>query len=182
MLLGSRPAWQQAAATLPLNPATPAMRLHRLLILSAACSVLATPAGVAAAPEVEDARRAMAPASAAGALGARSTRPGTGATRSAGQGLISFYGPGFHGKRTASGERFDAQALTMAHRTLPFGTQVRVTNLRNGRSVLLRVNDRGPWARGRIADVSAAAAKRLGMHGHGVVRARLEVVGGKPLR
>jgi rare lipoprotein A len=97
-------------------------------------------------------------------------------TRAAGQGPISYYGPGFHGQRTANGERFDAQALTMAHRTLPFGTQVRVTNLRNGRSVMLRVNDRGPWARGRIADVSAAAARRLGMQGQGVVRARLDVV------
>ncbi|MEY2893027.1 MAG: hypothetical protein RJA98_2935, partial [Pseudomonadota bacterium] len=80
-------------------------------------------------------------------------------------GLISYYGPGFQGKRTASGERFNAQALTMAHRTLPFGTRVRVTALGTGRSVVLRVNDRGPWARGRIADVSLAAARVLGMHG-----------------
>ena len=88
-----------------------------------------------------------------------------------------MYGDGFDGKTTASGERFDADALTMAHRTLPFGTRVRVTNLENHKSVEVVVNDRGPHIAGRIADLSAAAAKRIGMVGDGVVEALLEVVG-----
>ncbi len=80
-------------------------------------------------------------------------------------GLASWYGPGFHGKRTASGETFDAGALTAAHRTLPFGTQVRVVNKRTGRSVVVRINDRGPHARGRIIDLSRAAAHAVGLSG-----------------
>jgi rare lipoprotein A len=92
-------------------------------------------------------------------------------------GLISWYGHHFHLSPTASGELFDANDLTMAHPSLPFGTQVRVTNLRNGRSVVLRVNDRGPFVQRRIADVSHAAAQLLGMVRSGVVRARLEILG-----
>lgn len=91
-------------------------------------------------------------------------------------GRVSWYGPGFHGRRTANGEVFDTNELTMAHRTLPFGTEVRVTNLANGRSVVLRVNDRGPYVRGRIADLSHAAAARLGFVDHGVTRARIELI------
>jgi rare lipoprotein A len=93
------------------------------------------------------------------------------------RGRVSLYGVNFAGKTTASGERFDPGALTMAHRTLPFGTRVRVTNLSNLRSVEVRVNDRGPAVRGRIADVSLAAARRLGMTDDGVVDATLEVIG-----
>lgn len=92
------------------------------------------------------------------------------------QGRVSWYGPGFHGRRTANGEIFDTHALTMAHRSLPFGTEVRVTNLENGRSVVLRVNDRGPYVRGRIADLSRAAADRLDFADDGVVRARIELL------
>ncbi len=91
-------------------------------------------------------------------------------------GSISFYSEYFRGKRTANGERFDPDAMTLAHRSLPFGTQVKVTNLRNGRSVLLRVNDRGPFVRARIADVSKAAARALGFLRKGVTRAKLEVI------
>ena len=90
----------------------------------------------------------------------------------------SWYGPGFHGRRTASGERFDANAMSAAHPTLPFGTRVRVTNLRNGRSVRVRVTDRGPFARGRALDVSYGAARALGMVGHGTARVRIEVEDG----
>jgi rare lipoprotein A len=98
------------------------------------------------------------------------------------RGRISTYGDGdgFDGKTTASGEPFDADALTMAHPTLPFGTRVRVTNLENHKSVEVVVNDRGPRVRDRIADLSTAAARRLGMVGDGVVEALLEVV--KPAR
>ena len=92
------------------------------------------------------------------------------------KGRVSWYGPGFHGRRTANGEVFDTNEMTMAHRTLPFGTEVRVTNLTNGRSVVLRVNDRGPYVRGRIADLSHAAAARLGFVDDGVTPARIEVI------
>lgn len=91
-------------------------------------------------------------------------------------GRVSWYGPGFHGRRTASGEIFDTNAFTMAHRTLPLGSHVRVTNLDNGRSIVLRVNDRGPFVRGRIGDLSRAAATRLGFVEDGVVRARIELI------
>jgi rare lipoprotein A len=91
-------------------------------------------------------------------------------------GRVSWYGPGFHGRRTANGEVFDTHELTMAHRSLPMGTSVRVTNLDNGRSVVLRVNDRGPYVRGRVADLSHAAAERLGFVDEGVVPARIELL------
>lgn len=92
------------------------------------------------------------------------------------RGLISMYGDEFAGKKTASGKLFDPAALTMAHRTLPFGTRVRVTNLENQRSVTVVVNDRGPFVSGRIADLSEAAARRIGMVAHGVVEALLEIL------
>jgi rare lipoprotein A len=93
------------------------------------------------------------------------------------EGLVSWYGAAFHDRPTASGERFDSNGFTMAHPTLPFGTEVKVTNLRNGRSVVVRVNDRGPHVGRRIADLSRAAAAELGMLKRGVVRARIEVLG-----
>ena len=86
------------------------------------------------------------------------------------QGLASWYGPRFHGKRTASGERFDREALTAAHRTLPFGACAEVTNLDNGRRVKVRINDRGPHTRDRIIDVSERAARELGMLERGLAR------------
>jgi len=78
-----------------------------------------------------------------------------------GRGMASWYGPGFHGKRTASGERFDMNDLTAAHRTVPFGTRVRVRNMDNGREVVVRINDRGPRVPGRVIDLSKAAAAAL---------------------
>jgi rare lipoprotein A len=88
-----------------------------------------------------------------------------------GRGSASYYAVRFDGRRTASGERFDNAAMTAAHRTLPFGTLVRVTNVANGRSVIVRINDRGPFTRGRMIDVSRAAAAELGLvaRGHGMV-------------
>ena len=83
------------------------------------------------------------------------------------RGHASWYGPGFNGRRTASGERYDMHAFTAAHRTLPFGTLVRVRSLVNGREVDVRITDRGPYSRGRIVDVSRAAAEELGMLGLG---------------
>jgi rare lipoprotein A len=80
----------------------------------------------------------------------------------------------YRGGRTASGEVSGPNGLTAAHRTLPFGTKVRVTNIRNGRSVIVRINDRGPYGRGRIIDVSRAAARELGMIGSGTAKVRVE--------
>jgi rare lipoprotein A len=93
-----------------------------------------------------------------------------------GEGSASYYGNELAGNRTSSGERFDPQAFTCAHRSLPLGTMLRVTNLANGRSVIVRVNDRGPFTRGRILDVSLAAAREIAMVGAGHARVRLEVV------
>src|SRR5438309_3392854 len=91
----------------------------------------------------------------------------------ASQGLASFYS---EGARTASGEKFDARELTAAHPTLPFGTKLRVTNVATGRSVTVRVNDRGPYVPGRVVDVSSSAADALGMVERGVAKVRLDVV------
>lgn len=91
-------------------------------------------------------------------------------------GAASWYGLKFHGKPTASGEPFDSDDLTAAHPTLPFGTQVRVTNEANGKSVVVRINDRGPFAGKRIIDVSKKAAKRIGILERGVGRVKLEVL------
>ena len=91
-------------------------------------------------------------------------------------GMASWYGPGFHGNRSASGERYNQNALTAAHRSLPFGTKVRVTNTRTGHSVVVRINDRGPHVRGRILDLSAAAARMLGVMQTGVAPVRVDVL------
>jgi len=93
------------------------------------------------------------------------------------EGRITYYAKKFAGRPTASGERFDPAAMTMAHRTLPLGTRVLVTNLANSRSVTVRVNDRGPHIGSRIGDVTPAAARVLGMTGAGIADARLEVLG-----
>jgi len=93
-------------------------------------------------------------------------------------GLASFYGHAHDGKVTASGERFNPTAFTAAHRTLALGTQVRVTNLENGQSVTVKITDRGPFVRGRIIDISLAAAEALGMTGKGLARVRLEALRG----
>ena len=94
-------------------------------------------------------------------------------------GLASYYAHAFDSQRTASGERFDMHAMTAAHRTLPFGTRVRVTNLANGRSAVVRINDRGPFLKERILDVSYAAARSLHLIGPGVARVRIEELPGE---
>lgn len=93
-----------------------------------------------------------------------------------GTGLASWYGAKHHGKRTASGEIFDQKKFTAAHRTLPWGSIVKVTNLDNGKSVEVRINDRGPFSKGRIIDVSRAAARALGMVESGVSPVRMELL------
>jgi rare lipoprotein A len=92
-------------------------------------------------------------------------------------GMASYYHDRFHGRRTASGAAYNKNALSAAHKTLPLGTQVRVTNTRSGRSVVVRINDRGPYARGRVIDLSRAAASEIGMVGQGVARVQLEILG-----
>jgi len=92
------------------------------------------------------------------------------------EGYASWYGPKFHGSRTASGERFNMYEMTAAHRTLPFGTYVKVTRLDTGQWVIVRINDRGPFVRGRIIDLSKKAAEKLGIVRDGLARVRVEVV------
>src|SRR5262249_47586075 len=89
-------------------------------------------------------------------------------------GKASWYGPGHQGKKTATGQRFDQQQLTAAHRTLPLGTRAKVTNLETGQAVQVTINDRGPQARGRIIDLSRAAAQRIGLKKDGTTRVRVE--------
>jgi len=92
------------------------------------------------------------------------------------QGWASWYGPGFHGNLTANGERYNQYEMTAAHRSLPFGTEVRVTNMNNGRSVVVRINDRGPFIGGRIIDLSAGAAEVIGMISSGVAPVQVEIL------
>jgi len=127
-----------------------------------------TPAPMPASPEAAGTLADAAPRS----LGSSSDLPrpallGDEPAREFERGAASWYGPGFHGRLTASGERYDMNAFTAAHRTLPFGTMVRVHSLVNGRDVDLRITDRGPFSRNRIIDVSRAAAAELGMLGLG---------------
>lgn len=95
---------------------------------------------------------------------------GKDSAKQVGSGMASYYGHELSGKRTANGERFDPGGLTAAHRTLAFGSKVRVTNLANGKDVVVRINDRGPWGRGRLIDISLAAAKKIDMHKSGTAK------------
>jgi rare lipoprotein A len=110
-------------------------------------------------------------------MAVRRSEPPVGSVKQAlqrsGDGLASFYGSD---QQTASGERFNPRAMTAAHRTLPFGTKVRVTNVRSGRAVTVRINDRGPFVPGRVIDLSQAAAEELGIVGHGIAKVKLDVV------
>jgi rare lipoprotein A len=93
-----------------------------------------------------------------------------------GSGIGSYYSSEFAGKRTANGERFNPSGFTAAHRSLAFNSRVAVTNMANGRQVTVRINDRGPWSKGRIIDISHAAAKVIGMHRSGTARVKLELL------
>ena len=93
------------------------------------------------------------------------------------EGIASWYGNPYHGRRTSSKETYDMEKMTAAHRTLPFGTRVEVRNLDNGRETEVRINDRGPFAEGRVIDLSRAAARKIQMLGPGTARVRLKVVG-----
>lgn len=113
------------------------------------------------------------------AFGCASAKPRTaGSTYE--RGIASWYGPGFHGQYTASGERYDMEAMTAAHPTLPFGTLVEVRNLDNGLATTVRINDRGPFEKNRIIDLSRAAARAIGMIGPGTALVELVAVGVQP--
>lgn len=113
------------------------------------------------------------------AFGCASAKPRTaGSTYE--RGIASWYGPGFHGQYTASGERYDMEAMTAAHPTLPFGTLVEVRNLDNGLATTVRINDRGPFKKNRIIDLSRAAARAIGMIGPGTAFVELVAVGVQP--
>jgi rare lipoprotein A len=112
-------------------------------------------------------------------LSACGSAPKSGGSVSSGHteaGMASYYGNEFHGRKTANGERFDQGKLTAAHRTMPFGTRVKVTNTQNGRSVVVRINDRGPFAKGRIIDLSSSAFKSIASINAGVVPVRVQVI------
>lgn len=134
-------------------------------------------AKAAAMEAAKGAARPAAPAPSPAVAKAATSQPAAGATDSATEGKVAHYGAKFNGRKTASGERFNVNAMTMAHKTLPFGTRVKVTNLANKRSVVVRVTDRGPSTEDRIGDLTTAAARKIGMLRAGVVQARLEVLG-----
>lgn len=146
--------------------------------------------GLLAASSLAHAQSASAPAATAApaakpAAAAPAAAPAAAAAAPAAdvsEGKIAWYGRKFAGRKTASGERFNPGAMTMAHKSLPFGTRVKVTNTANQRSVVLRVNDRGPSTPDRIGDVSQAAAQKLRMMRSGVATAKLEVVGQAPAK
>lgn len=119
---------------------------------------------------------ALASCSATTLAGTESEKKVAIATGKAQQGKASWYGARFHGRKTASGERYNMNAYSAAHRSHAFGTKICVRNTRNGKGVALRVNDRGPFIRGRVVDVSRVAANRLGMMRSGVVPVRVYVV------
>ncbi|MDE2376557.1 septal ring lytic transglycosylase RlpA family protein [Bradyrhizobium sp.] len=170
-----------------VTPSAPCARLARLALAAIGAASLAacaqSPVGRQkselaassrqAAVERHHERRAMASLFARPASRPESTGLTASPAPAAAQGVASFYS---EGEETASGERFDRNELTAAHPTLPFGTRLRVTNVSTGRSVTVRVNDRGPYVPGRIVDVSYSAAEKLGMVGSGVANVRLDVV------
>ena len=134
-------------------------------------SAVAQTAPAASAPA---AAAAPAPATAKPAPAAA---PEKAAMSDAMEGKMAYYGKKFNGRKTASGERFNSGAMTMAHKTLPFGTKVKVTNIKNNKSVVVRVNDRGPSTPDRIGDLTSGAASKIGMIRSGVIDTKLEVVG-----
>lgn len=141
---------------MPLSAALPSSRHLNKLLSGAFCALLVLAlSGCSSTPT------------------ARSSTPPTGHTES---GQASFYGDEFHGRKTANGERFDQAKLTAAHKRLPFGSMVRVINTQNGKSVLVRVNDRGPFVSGRIIDLSSSAFRSIASLSAGVVPVRIEVV------
>jgi rare lipoprotein A len=154
------------------------------MIRSAMLGVLLTLSGPACAMELAPAGDDVATSSIPAAEPVREVpsveRPGV--LNRVEEGFASFYGKSFQGRRTASGLPFDPGAATAAHKSLPFGTSVRITNLENGRSVTATINDRGPYVGGRIVDVSQALARQLGFVRAGMARVQVEILGWGPVR
>ena len=146
----------------------------RLLAASAAALLLATASLSQAQPASAPAATASSPDPAAA--------PAKASSADSSDGKVAHYGRKFAGRKTASGERFNPNAMTMAHKTLPFGTMVRVTNLKNKKSVVVRVNDRGPSTPDLVGDLTTGAARKIGMLRSGVIDAKLEVVGKGKMR
>jgi rare lipoprotein A len=155
------------------------MTVRNLLFFVVAC-VVATGSATATRPRPDAAPRSgVTPAPAPDDAGRSRVAPAPSTpapTPGVQTGQGSWYGDAHHGRKTASGEVYDKNKLTGAHRTLPFGTRVRVTNMDTGRSVVVRINDRGPFADGRIIDVSEAAAREIGILGTGLARVRIEIL------
>ena len=131
-------------------------------------------AAAPAAPAAQHAAAAPAAKKAARQSAAKKADKTEQTTKFSQTGKASWYGPGFHGKKTANGERFDMNTLTAAHRTLPISSRVRVTNLANGKSVVVRINDRGPYHGNRVMDLSKAAAQELGFIRTGTAQVKIE--------
>ena len=146
----------------------------RFLAASATALLLATASLSQAQPAADPAAGASSPAAAAA--------PAKASNAESSEGKVAYYGRKFAGRKTASGERFNPNAMTMAHKTLPFGTMVRVTNLKNKKSVVVRVNDRGPSTPDRVGDLTTGAGRKIGMLRSGVIDAKLEVVGKGKMR
>jgi rare lipoprotein A len=150
--------------------------------LAVAAMLISAPAGAvdSVSPRMQSLEEAVAAASDPAPAPAPSIDAKAEAVQQAfeaiGEGQASYYGRELAGNRTSSGERFNPMALTAAHRTLPLGSLLRVTNLANGRSVIVRVNDRGPFVRSRLIDVSLGAAREIGMVAQGRAQVRLELV------
>lgn len=170
----SRIAHVMALATVCLTLANCASNDGASHVAAARDTAVAMPANKQAVKTVHAARKPVA-------ARARQHNLPAGAAYSA-VGVASWYGAGFHGRRTADGETFDMNSLTAAHRTLPLPCNVRVTNLANHRSIVVRVNDRGPYAGHRVIDVSAQTAKLLGFYDHGLARVKVDYVGRAPLK
>jgi rare lipoprotein A len=158
---------QNSPVTATPTPIAPAMA-------PAAPATVTTPAAPAATSVPPAVEKAAAPAAQAKAKAAVAEADSGGM-----QGKMAYYSQKFNGKKTANGERFNSKAMTMAHRTLAFGSLVRVTNTKNKKSVVVRVNDRGPSTPDRIGDVTRAAAVKLGMIKNGTADVTLKVVGKK---
>jgi len=147
---------------------------------SAALAILAL---VASTAQAQTAPAAPAtPAAPAAAPAPAAATPAPASTAGVETGLAAVYSDKLHGRKTASGQVYDRNKLTTAHKTLPFGTKVKVTNVKNDKSVVLLVNDRGPTQAGRVVDISPAAAKALGIPARGMAEVRVEVAEAAPVR
>ncbi len=154
-----------------------ALSVNALAQAPAPAQPAAAPTAPAAAPSAAPAPAAApsAPAAAPAPAAAEVKKPVAAAAADAMEGKIAHYGPKFNGRTTACGVKFNANAMTMASKSLPCGTMVKVTNLKNKKSVIVKVTDRGPSTPDRIADVTTGAARKLGMTKAGVIEAKLEI-------